>query len=95
MKINGRFAVVGYAVTVQIIWGVNDDDVFIEEERIISFCLDKDFALQEYTQLTIDDILSEEEKDTVVEIKACLEVWDMSDSPNDFNRNEGLCKILN
>ena len=94
MKINGRFAVVGYAVTVYITWEVKDD-VFIEEERIISFCLDKDFALAEYTQLTIDDILSEEEEDTVVEIKACLEVWDVSDNPNDFNRNEGLCKFLN
>lgn len=94
MKINGRFAVIGYAVTVYITWEVKDN-VFIDEERIISFCLDKDFALAEYTQLTIDDILSEEEKKTVVEIRACLEVWDMFDSPNDFNRNEGLCKILN
>ena len=94
MKINGRFEVIGYAVTVHITWEVKDN-VFIEEERIISFCLDKDFALQEYTQLTIDDILSEEEEDTVVEIKACFEVWDVSDNPNDFNRNEGLCKFLN
>ena len=94
MKINGRFEVIGYAVTVHITWEVKDD-VFIEEERIINFCLDGDLALHGYRQLTTDDILSEEEKDTAVEVMAYLEVWKMSDSPNDFDRNEELCKILN
>ena len=45
-------------------------------------------------KLTIDDILSEKEEETVVEVIARLEKWEMFDSPNDFNRSEELWKIL-
>ena len=93
MKINGRFAVVGYAVTVRVSWEENHG-IFIDDDRIISFCLDRDFAIEEYNKLTIDDFLSEEEKDAVVEVTAYLEVWKMSDSPNDFSRDEELWKFL-
>ena len=92
MKINGEIKVVGYAIVVNIYHEVGDTG--IDEERIIGFCFDGDLALHEYCQLTIDDILSEEEEQTVVEVIARLEKWEMFDSPNDFNRSEELWKIL-
>lgn len=94
MKIKGCYGVLGYAVVVNVCWEVNNGGTFIDEERIISFCLDRDFAIKEYDKLTVDDILDEEEQYTVVEVSACLEEWTMSDSPNNFNREEELRKIL-
>ena len=93
MKINGKFEVEGYAIVVNIYQEIGD--TCIDEERIIGFCFDGDLALHEYRQLTIDDILSEKEEETVVEVIARLEKWEMFDSPNDFNRIEELWKILN
>ena len=92
MKINGKFEVEGYAIVVNIYHEVGD--IGIDEERIIGFCFDGDLALHEYRQLTIDDILSEKEEETVIEVIARLEKWEMFDSPNDFNRSEELWKIL-
>lgn len=94
MKIYGEVKVIGYAVVVNVCWEVNNGGAFIDEERIIYFCLDRDFAIKEYDKLTVDDIFNEEELYTVVEVSACLEEWTMSDSPNDFNREEELRKIL-
>ena len=95
MKIYGEVQVIGYAVVVNVCWEVNNGGTFIDEERIISFCLDRDFAIKEYDKLTIDDFLNEEEQHTAVEVSAYLEEWTMTDSPNNFNREEELCKYLN
>ena len=93
MKIYGEIKVIGYAITVNIYREVGD--TCIDEERIIGFCFDKDLAMKEYDKLIIDDILSEEEEQTAVEVIARFEKWEMFDSPNNFNRSEELWKILN
>lgn len=94
MKIYGEVKVIGYAITVNVYWEVDNGDTRIDEERIIGFCFNKDLARKEYDNLTIDDILSEDEEHSVIEVTAHLEKWEMFDSLNDFNRSEELWKIL-
>ena len=81
-----KYKHLGYAVTVEIIHV--SDDLYVTDERVMTFCLDITDAESVFDTLSIKDLFYHYSSDTVEEIRLFLEEWEFSNDSRDFSKRE-------
>lgn len=87
-----KYKHLGYAVTVEIIHA--SDDLYVTDERVMTFCLDITDAESVFDALSIKDLFYHCSLETVEEIRLFLEEWEFSDDSRDFSKRELKTRLL-
>ena len=87
-----KYKHLGYAVTVEIIYA--SDDLYVTDERVMTFCLDITDAESVFDEFSIKDLFYHYNPETVEEIRLFLEEWEFSDNSRDFSKRELKTRLL-
>ena len=88
-----KYKHLGYAVTVEIIHA--SDDLYITDERVMTFCLDITDAESVFDAFSIKDLFyCGTNYETIEEITLSLEEWEFSDDSRDFSKKELKTRLL-
>ena len=89
-----KYKHLGYAVTVEIIH--TSDDLYVTDERVMTFCLDITDAESVFDALSIKDLYYHgcADLETIEEVTLFLEEWEFSDSSKDFSKRELKTRLL-